>query len=135
MRAIPAKSMPQKAMARMVAQRNPANFKSPSTSARANCVVLKLDTSNASSAPIIIIPHAAPLLRRRPRVRSRNREANPSPVFLRYAVISTSFVEKGHCADYRTIVLKRQGFASTLRRFETFARFFHLLKYAFIGLK
>ena len=39
-RAIPAKSMPQKASARMVAQGIPANFRLPSTSASANCVVL-----------------------------------------------------------------------------------------------
>ena len=38
--AMPAKSIPQKAIARMVAQRMPANFSSPSTSARAYCVVL-----------------------------------------------------------------------------------------------
>jgi len=38
-RAIPAKSMLQKAMARMVAQDKPANFKSPNKSTRANSVV------------------------------------------------------------------------------------------------
>src|SRR5512135_1083280 len=57
-RAIPAKSIPQKAMERIVAQRIPAKVKSPRTSLRANSVVLKLKISKASRAPIIMIPKA-----------------------------------------------------------------------------
>ncbi len=57
-RAMPAKSMPQKATARMKAQRSPANRRSPSRLVRAKSVVLKLNSSNMSSAITISAPNA-----------------------------------------------------------------------------
>src|SRR5512133_3034541 len=57
-RAIPAKSIPQKAMDRIVAQRIPAKASSPSTSLSANSVVLKLKISKANRAPMIMNPKA-----------------------------------------------------------------------------
>src|SRR5512139_2657326 len=59
-RAIPAKSMQQKAIARIVAHLRLANSRSPSKSDRAYMVVLKLKISKAIKAAIMITPNASP---------------------------------------------------------------------------
>jgi len=70
MRAMPAKSMAQKAMARTIDQRRPMKARSPRTSRRANPVVLKLKISKAARAPNILTPQAAPWPRPPPCARS-----------------------------------------------------------------
>jgi hypothetical protein len=52
--------MVQNAIARIVAQRIPRNFKSPKKSEKANSVVLKLNSSKANKAVTRIKPNSNP---------------------------------------------------------------------------
>src|SRR5512139_354540 len=62
MRAMPAKSMPQKARAKMVAHSNGPNVRVPRMSCSANCVLEKLKISKASKAIVMITPKIRPRL-------------------------------------------------------------------------
>jgi hypothetical protein len=57
---MPAKSIPQKARARMVAHSNGPNVRVPRISCNANCVLEKLKISKASSAKVMITPKIRP---------------------------------------------------------------------------